>query len=74
MAHRCGRDLHRLVGALLAEQTDEWAITKRYMSAESLKTTKVLDSSHEDPRPAIDPSGRRPQPTTPRRITNHRRG
>jgi putative transposase len=27
----------RLVGALLAEQTDEWAITKRYMSAETLK-------------------------------------
>jgi transposase-like protein len=44
----------RLVGALLAEQTDEWAITKRYMSAESLKTTKVLDPSPEDPRPAID--------------------
>jgi putative transposase len=44
----------RLVGALLAEQTDEWAITKRYMSAESLKTHKVLDPSPEDPRPAID--------------------
>ncbi len=28
----------RLVGAILAEQTDEWAITKRYMSAETLKT------------------------------------
>jgi putative transposase len=27
----------RLIGALLAEQTDEWAVTKRYMSAELLK-------------------------------------
>jgi putative transposase len=27
----------RLVGALLAEQTDEWAITKRYLRPESLK-------------------------------------
>ena len=48
----------RLVGALLAEQTDEWAITKRYMSAESLKTTKVRDPSPEDPRPAIDAAGK----------------
>ena len=48
----------RLVGALLAEQTDEWAITKRYMSAESLKTNKVLDPSPEDPWLAIDAAGK----------------
>jgi putative transposase len=52
----------RLVGALLAEQTDEWAITKRYMSAESLKTTKVFDPSPEDPRPAIDAAGKEAAP------------
>ena len=47
----------RLVGALLAEQTDEWAITRRYMSAESLKAQQKLDASPEDPRPAIDVTG-----------------
>jgi hypothetical protein len=40
----------RFVGALLSEQTDEWAITKRYMSAESLKTPTVVEPSPEDPR------------------------
>lgn len=44
----------RLVGALLAEQTDEWAITKRYMSAETLKTARVDGASDADPRPAIE--------------------
>ena len=44
----------RLVGALLAEQTDEWAIAKRYMSAETLKTVRVDEASPADPRPAIE--------------------
>jgi putative transposase len=44
----------RLVGALLAEQTDEWAIAKRYMSTESLKTGRNNDASPADPRPAIE--------------------
>jgi transposase-like protein len=44
----------RLVGALLAEQTDEWTIAKRYMSVESLKTIRITEPSAADPRPAIE--------------------
>ena len=49
----------RLVGALLAEQTDEWAITKRYMSAETLKTARSDEPSIADPRPAIEEAAMR---------------
>lgn len=44
----------RLVGAVLAEQTDEWAVGKRYMSAETLKTSRHLGISDADPRPAME--------------------
>lgn len=44
----------RLLGALLSEQSDEWAITKRYMSAESLKTIRTAASAPPAVVEAID--------------------
>jgi putative transposase len=48
------RAVIRLVGAVLAEQSDEWAIAKRYMSVDSLKIPVVVAPSPGDPRPAMD--------------------
>lgn len=44
----------RLVGAILAEQTDEWAVAKRYMSVESLRAGANQAPSPSTPTPAVE--------------------
>jgi len=44
----------RLLGALLAEQNDEWIVGKRYMGAETLAAPRTTAPSAADPRPSIE--------------------
>ena len=47
------RAIVRLVGSVLAEQHDEWAVGRRYYSAESLSKLITIDSPDPLPAPAL---------------------
>ncbi|WP_420866410.1 transposase [Carbonactinospora thermoautotrophica] len=75
----------RLVGAVLAEQTDEWAEARRYMSTELLAKARLKAMTGESPTQPIAPEAIPAQPesritgsadshTTNRDVTTSARG
>jgi len=58
-----GRDaLIRLVGAVLAEQSDEWTEGRRYMGLDVLARSRVRIIAETDPAPTTSPVT--PEPLT----------
>jgi putative transposase len=53
------RAVIRLVGAILSEQNDEWALAKRYIGTESLKIARQHGPCDADPRPAMEAAVKR---------------
>ena len=47
------RAVVRLVGSVLAEQNDEWAVARRYFSAESLAKLTTIDTPDPLPAPGL---------------------